>query len=929
MVTTHAPGLLGRAGERAALDRLLANVRGGQSAVLVVRGEAGIGKTALLRYAARQASGFRVAQITGVENEMELPFAGIHQLCAPMLDRLDALPVPQRDGLSVALGLATGEVPDRFLVGLAALGLLSAVAEERPLLCLVDDAQWLDAASSQVLGFVARRVLAESLAMVVAVREPVTTHDFEGLPELALAGLDSDDARALLASVSAGRLDPRVRDRLVDETRGNPLALLELPRGMGVGELGGGFELPGAGDLRGHMEDHYLGRVRELPEATRRLMLLAAADPVGDATLVWRVADRFGIPVGALAPAEAAELLEIGARVRFRHPLVRSAAYRAAPLGDRQRVHEALAEASDSEVDADYRAWHRALAVTGPDEDVAAELERSAGRAQTRGGVAAAAAFLERATALTVDPASRARRALTAAQAKHQAGATEAALALLAAAQAEPLDRLQRAESELLRAEIAFASNHGSAAPELLLHAARTIEPLDAAVARDTYIEVLSAVLFAGRLAGPVGAVRDLARAVQAARSAPAAPGAADLLLDGWAALFADGSAAATPTLRQALLEFGDGTTTTEHLHLLWLVTITAPEVWDDARWDVLSRRHLELARGNGALSELPLALNARGFIHLFRGELETAGALIEEAGVAIEATGAGLTPWGAVALAALRGDEQEASAMLDVARADACRRGEGIGLTVIAWARAVLYNGLGVHDRALAAAREAVDCPSNSAASAWGTVELIEAAARLGEREAAAEAVERLAELADAAGTDWALGVTARSRALVSSDEAAEPLYGEALERLGRGRMRVDLARAHLLYGEWLRREGRRVDAREQLRTAHELLHSMGLEAFAERARRELLATGEKVRKRRADTRDELTPQEEQIARLARDGLSNPEIGTRLFLSPRTVEWHLHHVFGKLRIRSRRELARALGASDAEAVSSPRSAPA
>ena len=921
MAATRASGFLGRTSEREVLDRLLANVRAGQSGVLLIRGEAGIGKTALLRYAARQAAGFRVAQVTGVQAEMELPFAATHQLCAPMLPRLDALPRPQRDGLSVVLGLASGEVPDRFLVGLAVLSLLSVVAEERPLLCLVDDAQWLDAASSQVLGFVARRVLAESVAIVVAVRESAAAPDFDGLPELRLGGLDDDDARSLLASASPGRLDDRVRDRIVAEIRGNPLALLELPRRMTAAELAGGFELPAAGGLPAHIEDHYLRRVAELPEATRRLMLVAAADPVGDPTLVWRVADRLGIGPGALAPAVEAELLEIGAGVRFRHPLVRSAIYRAAPLGERQRVHEALAELSDSQLDADYRAWHRALAAAGPDDDVAAELEHSAGRAQKRGGLAAAAAFLERAATLTVDPARQAQRALTAAQAKQQAGASEAALALLANAQAGPLDPLQRARSELLRAEIAFTSSRGGAAPALLLSAAKTIEPLDAAVARDTYIEVLSAALFAARFAGPSGGVREVAGAVQATRSGVAPQSPPDLLLHGWASLFADGCAAATPMLQQALLAFGDGTTAAEHLHLLWLVTITAPVVWDDACWEVLSRRHVELARSSGALSELPLALNSRAFIHLFRGELDTADALIEEARVATEATGAGLTPWGAVALAALRGREPDASAMLDGARADATRRGEGIGVTVVAWARAILHNGLGAHDNALAAAQEAVECPTNSAAAAWAMAELVEAATRAGEPEAAAAAAGRFGEIAQAAGTDWALGVDARSRALLSTGTVAEERHREGIDRLGRGRMRVDQARAHLLYGEWLRREGRRVDAREQLRTAHEMLGVIGMEAFAERARRELLATGEKVRARRTDNRDDLTPQEEQIARLARDGLSNPEIGTRLFLSPRTVEWHLHHVFGKLGIRSRRDLVRSLPASDSDAV--------
>jgi hypothetical protein len=521
MLAARPSGFMGRTSERDGLDRLLADVRGGRSVVLVIRGEAGIGKTALLRYAARQAAGFRVAQVTGVEAEMELPFAGIHQLCAPMLGKLDALPRPQREALTVALGLASGAVPDRFLLGLAVLGLLSAVAEERPVLCLVEDAQWLDTASSQVLGFVARRVLAESVAIVVAIREPATLHDFDDLPELRLEGLQEVDARALLAAVVPGRLDDSVRDRIIAETRANPLALLELPGHMTAAELAGGFELLAAGDLPAHIEDHFLQRVSALPEATQRLMLLAAADPLGDATLIWRAGRRLDIDTSALAPAEDAELLDIGARVRFRHPLVRSAVYRAATPDNRQRVHEVLAELSDPEADADRRAWHRALAAAGPDEAVAAELEHSAGRAQARGGVAATAAFLKRAVALTRDSARRGERALAAAQASLQAGAFDTARGLLATAEAGALGELQRARIELLRAEIAFATSRGSAAPALLLRAAEKIQPLEADLARETYLEALSAAMFAARLAGPAGGVRDVAEAVQAARSAP------------------------------------------------------------------------------------------------------------------------------------------------------------------------------------------------------------------------------------------------------------------------------------------------------------------------------------------------------------------------------------------------------------------------
>src|SRR3954466_2333416 len=516
MTATLAAGFLDRTSEREELDQLLASVRDGESGVLVLRGEAGIGKTALLRYAARRASGFRVARVTGVEAEMELPFAGIHQVSAPLLDHLDALPQPQQDALNVALGIASGDVPDTFLVGLAVLGLLSAAAEERPLLCLVEDSQWLDEASGLVLGFIARRLLAESVALVVAVREPNARHDFGGLPELVLGGLAEVDARTLLGRAVPGGLDDRVRDRIVAETRGNPLALVDLPRRMSTAELTGGFELVAGTDLPHHLEGHYLQRAGELPEATQLLLLLAAAEPIGDATLVWRAAHGLGIEKSSLAPAEDAQLVEVGARVRFRHPLVRSAVYRAAAPSERRAAHGALAEATDSDTDPDRRAWHRAHAAVGVDEEVAAELARSADRARARGGAAAAAAFLARAAELTPDPAERGRRAPAAAQAKFDAADSDAALELLATAELAPLDELQRARLERLRAEIAFARTRGSDAPALLLHAARRLAPRDAAMARETYLEAMVAAMFAGRLTEEPG-VREAAEAAQAA----------------------------------------------------------------------------------------------------------------------------------------------------------------------------------------------------------------------------------------------------------------------------------------------------------------------------------------------------------------------------------------------------------------------------
>jgi hypothetical protein len=620
MVATPAPGLLDRTSEREALDRVLARGRQGQSAVLVMRGEAGIGKTALLRYTARQASGLRVAQVTGVEAEMELPFAGIHQVCAPMLDQLPALPRPQQDALNVALGLASGDVPDRFLVGLAVLGLLSAAAETRPLLCLVEDAQWLDAASGLVLGFVARRLLAEPVAIVVAIREPSSRHDFDGLPELRVHGLADEDAHTLLMGAVTGRLDDRVRDRIVAETRGNPLALLDLPRSLSPADLAGGFELLGATDLPRQLEEHYHQRARELPEATRRLLLLAAAEPMGDATLVWRAAHQLGIERSSLAPAEDAQLVEVGARVRFRHPLVRSAVYRAATRSERRAAHRALAEATEPDTDPDRRAWHRALAAVGVDEAVAAELERSADRARARGGAAAAAAFLAHATELTPDPAERGTRALAAAQAKYDAAASDAALELLATAELAPLDDLQRARLERLRAEIVFARIRGSDAPGLLLDAARRLEPLDAAMARETHLEAMVAAMFAGRL-GDGPSVREAAQAAQAAPAAQQPPRAIDLLLDGFAARFTGGYAAGLPPLRKALHAFPDTEgSTAGDVRWLWLACRLAQDLWDDELWEVLATRGLHVARETGVLSVLPIAATYRASLHVHAG---------------------------------------------------------------------------------------------------------------------------------------------------------------------------------------------------------------------------------------------------------------------------------------------------------------------
>jgi DNA-binding CsgD family transcriptional regulator len=876
---------------------------------LVVCGEPGIGKTALLESVIRSASGFRVVRSVGVESEMELAFAALQQLCAPLLDRLDRLPVPQRNALGVAFGLRAGDAPDRFLVGLAVLSLLAEVAEERPVLCVVDDAQWLDRASAQALVFVARRLLAESVALVFVTREP--GDELEGLPKLPLDGLGSGDARALLASALRVPLDEQVRDRVVAETRGNPLALLELPRGLTAAQLAGGFGLPDEPGLPGRIEDSFRRRLAALPADTQRLLLLAAAEPVGDPMLVWRAAGRLGIAVQAAAETDG--LLTIGTSVTFRHPLVRSSVYRAASPEDRQTVHRALADATDPDVDPDRRAWHLAQATAGADEDVAAELERSAGRAQARGGLAAAAAFLERSCALTPEPTDRGRRALAAAEAKHQAGAFDTALGLIAIAEFAPLNELQHAQADLLRGQIEFAVNRGRDAPQLLLTAARRLEPLDQTLARDTYLEALTAVFSPGILASEESLL-DTARAARAAPPASQPPRPSDLLLDGLALLITEGYAAGTPTLRRAVNGFrGEDISRGEGRRWLWLASRVAAFLWDDEAWDDLSGRFVQLAREAGALSGLPLALATRSVVPLFAGELAVAFSQLDEVVAINETTGASLAPYVGLAHVTFRGREAEATPLIDAATREIVRRGDRQGLRFIHWVTAVLDNGLGRYQEALVAARQAGEDTHASWWRSWGLVELIEAAVRSGKPELAADALGRLTQTTAASGTDWALGIEARSRALLTEGQAAETLYREAIERLARTRLRVELTRAHLVYGEWLRRERRRLDAREQLRHAHEQFTEFGMEAFAERARVELEATGERARKRTAETRDDLTPQEAQVSRLAADGATNREIAAQLFISPSTVDYHLRKAFRKLDITSRTQLARRL----------------
>jgi DNA-binding CsgD family transcriptional regulator len=906
-----------RRDECAALDQLLDGARAGRSAALVIRGDAGVGKTALLGYAIGSASDMAVVQAAGVESEMELAFAALHQLCAPLLDRLDAMPAPQRDALAVTFGLTEGPAPDRFFVGLAVLGLLSEAANERPLLCVLDDAQWLDRASAQTLAFVARRLLADSVAMLFAATEPA--EELVGLPELVVDGLPDADARELLAAVIPGRLDERIAEQLLAETQGNPLALSELPQGLSPARVAGGFGLPEALSLQGKLEASFRARLVALPDDTQRLLLAIAAEPTGDLDLARRAAERLGITGRALDPAESGGLIErdrrirFDNRIRFRHPLVRSAVYQAASPNDRRLTHWALGEATDAQLDPDRRAWHLAKAAAGPDEDVAAELEQAAGRAQARGGLAAAAAFLERASALTPGPQRRAQRALAAAQTKYEAGALDDSLYLLSIAEAGAVDDLLRGRAALLRAQIAFASRRGSDAPPLLLRAARELQSVDAGLACATYLEAFAAALFAGRLAHGGGLV-EVAEAVQADSPSPRPGHPSDLLLRGLAIRFTDGYSAGAPILKEALSAYRrDAVPLPEDARWLWLACWAAADLWDDETWDLLSARQLELVRAAGALTAIPLALTARSAVHLVCGDVDAAVSQIDEIRTVSEATGIATPPYGPLWLAGLRGREAELSQLIPTAVDEATARGEGYALADAELVRAILYNGLGRYQAALSVFGADGERSNDINTPPRAVAEVIEAAVRCEERQLARRLLDGLSEMARASGTDWVLGIEARSRALLSEGAGADDVYREAIERLAHTLLQLELARAHLLYGEWLRRERRRLDAREQLRTAFEMFNAMGIGAFAGRAERELRATGERVQKRSPEMRDELTVQESQVARLARTGLSNAEIGERLFISQHTVAYHLRKVFNKLEITSRNQLGQAL----------------
>ena len=920
--------LLGRTRELETLDRLVRDVRDGQSRVLVLRGEAGIGKSALLDRVAAQAaqdSRLQVARAAGVEAESDFAYSALQQLCAPLLSHLDRLPQVQQDALRVAFGLSSGQAPELMLVGMAVLGLLAEAAAGSPLVCLVDDAQWLDLMSRLILAFVGRRLDAEAVALIFAERvadgrsEP--SSGMSGLPELAVTGLTDADARALLTEALPGPVDDRVRDRIVAETGGNPLALLELPRSRSSAELAfgfggfggfGGFSSQGGHGSHGshgtaglatRVEDGFRRRVDALPPDTRTLLLVAAVEPVGDAPLLWRALRLLDVGPEAAAPAEAADLITMGAPVRFRHPLVRSAVWRGADAAALRAAHRALAEATDAERDPDRRAWHGAHAAVEPDEDVAAALERSADRALARGGRAAAGTFLERAAALTPEAQGRGRRALAAAQAYLDAGLPARVPDLLAAAELGRLNPLRRATAARLRAMATHVVNPGLGAIEPLLAAASELRDLDPAAARRTSLAALGSALSTGR--NDADGLRRAAEVVSG--NLPPGDDATGKILRGLSTWATQGPVAAFAPLQKALASF----TEDEDLPWLWFAADVAVELGDLQALLEITDRAVRFARTTGTLSILPSALTYRAAAVGYAGSFSQAEDLLAEAAAAEQAMGPATYRAGEAMVAAHRGSKQSALELAESMERDGEQRGLGRLIGLAAYARAVLHNGSGDYPAAMRAANRGLEY--QDFAMHYCTLgELVEAATRAGEPTVAAQACEKLSDWAEA-GTPWALGAYAVADALTGAPKMTEDRYREAVEHFTHGGLESFAARTRLLFGEWLRRQNRRTQARDELRAAHTAAVEIGMEAFAERARRELLATGETVRKRTAGA-PVLTPQEAQIARLAAAGHSNAEIGAELFLSPRTVEWHLRNVFAKEGISSRRELGGALG---------------
>ena len=919
MITSAWP-LLGRQGERDAIDERLAAVRDGLSGVLMMTGEPGIGKTRLLEYAAAAAADLTVIWLTGVESETQLGFGALHRLLRPFLDRVPGLPAPQRDALCAAFGLSGSEPPDRYLIGLATLTMLSGVAADQPLLCLVDDVHWLDRESAEALAFTAGRLHADSLAFIFSARpEAAGKAAFAALPVHRLGGMEPLDARALIALGVEGFLDPIVADRLIAGTGGNPLALIELTVQLSPEQLAGVAPLPDRLPVSRTMDAHFRSAIGALPADTRTLLLLMAAAPADDSPLIWRAAGSLGLSARAADAAVERGIVTRGPRPAFRHPLIRSAVYADADPGQRRQVHAALAAACDCVGDAERSAWHRAEAAAGTDDRVAAELEAAAELARARGGYSGQALFLSRAAELTSVPERRAERLLAAADAHLISGDPAAAETLLDMAAAHLNDPVPRARALRTRAVVEMFHVRVANVPAMLMDAVAELGDQDRGMTWELLFEAMHAALMAqDRASGTT--LSDVAKATAAAWHDPDAPDwSADLIMEGLARRVAEGHEKAAPVLRRALARLRGAVELKESgIPLAVLVSLATDELWDIESRRELADRLGAADRGQGALYALGMTLLVAAQAEIVAGRFAEADACYAQADDFFAATG---FPADGVVnrayLLAWSGREDELRVALAGIENLADSFGHGLMLEMGLHALAILDLGAGRYqsalDHALSIFRHDPPGVGNLVLPL-----IVEAGVRVGQHEAASAALARMAERAHAAGTPWGLGLLARCQALMSADENAEARYRDSVELLSQVPVALDLAHTRLLFGEWLRRRKRRREARWHLRAAHQLFGSCGAAAFAERARAELLATGEQVRKRTVPAPSDLTPQERQVAILAAGGSTNAEIASRLFVTVSTVEFHLNKVFRKLGISSRRQIESRLGAERA-----------
>ncbi|MYW90776.1 AAA family ATPase [Amycolatopsis rubida] len=897
--------LVGRLDELARIARLTGAAARGEGGALLVLGGAGAGKSVFVNAAVDGLDDWLVLRATGTEFESDIPYAGVHQLCAPVLDRRADLPEPQRRALEAVFGLSAGPgsaAPvDVMLAGLAVLGLLADAAGDRPVCCVVDDSQWLDSASMQVLTFVARRIAAEPVAALFVAREAGSVPGLARLPQLSLPRLGDPAAAALLRATARAGLDEEIVERIVAEADGNPLALVEFARDAGPLGLGAAEHAGPRDDVVELLVERYVGRLDRLPRSARSVVELAAAEPVGDVGLLRRAATGLGLDAADLAVAEDAGLVVLGPRLRFRHPLVRSAAYGGTSPATRRVVHAALAEATDAGSDPDRRAWHRAHAVVDVDEDVAAELEASADRAVVRGGHAAAAAMLQRAAHITPETRRRTQRLLLAARGMLRAGELAAARDLIEQAERRTTDPADRAQVRLLRASSEYLTARSTEAAAALTEAA---DDLDVDAARETYLEAFSSSMIFERRPGRL---RGLARSMRARAPDREPPRPVDLLLDAELDQILLPVGQVIPAMRRAVAAFAEAAAA-ETTSPWWLdfACMMALDLCDSEAMSALSSRQVELARRQGAVPVLAQALRMHAIAQAALGRFDAAEAAVEE-GLAIdEATGVISLGYAELILFAWRGD----SVRYDELRAMLGRRTGRSDLLNEPYATAVVRNGLGDYEAAIEACEVALEQRSVGNHTLWQIDhEFVEAAARAGRPEAATGSLDRLAAIAAACPTPWAVGAHLLARALLDDGPSAEAHYREAVDELSRSEVRVYYARSRLLYGEWLRRNRRRAEARVELRAAHQLLTAIGANAFADRASRELLATGERARAASTDPLGGLTAQERMIARKVATGATSKEVAGMLFLSPRTIETHLGNIYRKLGIASRRQL--------------------